>query len=55
MMACEGVKLVVEFDDSFNVDDDRRWTFSSWEGPLGHVVFNPHFTDTIEFLQEREL
>ena len=51
MMACEGVKLAVEFDQSrFSVGDDSRWIF------LGsRVFFNPHFTDTIEFLQESEL
>jgi hypothetical protein len=55
MMACEGVKLAVQFDDSFSVGDHKRWTFRGVSGSSGRVVFNPHFTDTIEFLQEREL
>jgi len=56
MMACEGVKLVVEFDQSrFGVGEDRRWIFLGLGVPHDRVLFNPHFTDTIEFLQEREL
>jgi hypothetical protein len=55
MMACESVKLAVEFDDKFSVGDDRRWRFLGPDGPHGRVLFNPHFTDAIEFLQEREL
>jgi hypothetical protein len=56
MMACGGVKLAVEFDDSFSVDDGRRWIITGpIGGRFGRVVFNPHFTDAIEFLQEREL
>jgi hypothetical protein len=56
MMACEGVKLAVEFDQSrFSDGDDRRWIFLGFGPPIEGVFFNPHFTDTIEFLQEREL
>jgi hypothetical protein len=56
MMACDGVKLEVKFDQSrFSVGDDMRWTFLGLGAPIERVFFNPHFTDTIEFLQEREL
>jgi hypothetical protein len=56
MMARKGVKLVVEFDQSrFSVGEDRRWIFLGPGVPHDRVLFNPHFTDTNEFLQEREL
>jgi hypothetical protein len=41
-MASSRVKLEVKFDgDRFRISGD--------------VVFNPHLTDTIEYIQEREL
>jgi hypothetical protein len=53
-MASSRVKLEVKFDgDKFPVDDDRRWHIL-FPGPHGEVVFNPHLSDTIEYIQERE-
>jgi hypothetical protein len=55
-MASSRVKLEVKFDGGrFRISgDDRRWDILS-PGPYGNVVFNPHLTDTIEYIQERGL